>query len=46
MTFSTLGLSDALLRAVVDQGYTIPTPIQRQAIPAVLAGGEIRACGR
>ena len=37
MSFSTLGLSDALLRAVADQGYTIPTPIQLQAIPAVLA---------
>ena len=40
MTFSTLGLSDALLRAVADQGYRIPTPIQAQAIPAVLAGGD------
>ena len=43
MTFSTLGLSDALLRAVADQGYTIPTPIQRQAIPAILAGGDLLA---
>ena len=43
MSFSTLGLSDALLRAVADQGYTIPTPIQRQAIPAVLAGGDLLA---
>jgi ATP-dependent RNA helicase RhlE len=43
MTFSTLGLSEALLRAVADQGYTVPTPIQRQAIPAVLAGGDLLA---
>ncbi len=43
MAFSTLGLSDALLRAVADQGYTVPTPIQRQAIPAVLAGGDLLA---
>src|SRR5512144_3141753 len=43
MTFSTLGLSEALLRAVADQGYTTPTPIQRQAIPAVLAGGDLLA---
>jgi ATP-dependent RNA helicase RhlE len=43
MSFSTLGLSDALLRAVADQGYTIPTPIQLQAIPAVLAGGDLLA---
>ena len=43
MTFSTLGLSEALLRAVSDQGYTVPTPIQTQAIPAVLAGGDLLA---
>jgi ATP-dependent RNA helicase RhlE len=43
MSFDSLGLSDALLRAVSDQGYTVPTPIQRQAIPAVLAGGDLLA---
>src|ERR1700739_4972411 len=43
MTFSRLGLSDALLRAVADAGYTEPTPIQLQAIPAVLAGGDLLA---
>src|SRR5881398_3390885 len=43
MSFSTLGLSDGLLRAVADQGYTVPTPIQVQAIPAVLAGGDLLA---
>jgi ATP-dependent RNA helicase RhlE len=43
MSFSTLGLSDALLRAVADEGYTVPTPIQMQAIPAVLAGGDLLA---
>ena len=43
MSFSTLGLSDALLRAVADQGYASPTPIQRQAIPAVLTGGDVLA---
>src|SRR5437762_1380556 len=43
MSFSSLGLSDALLRAVADQGYTVPTPIQLQAIPAVLAGGDLLA---
>src|SRR5258706_7160815 len=43
MSFSTLGLSEALMRAVADQGYTIPTPIQAQAIPAVLAGGDLLA---
>jgi ATP-dependent RNA helicase RhlE len=43
MSFSTLGLSDAILRAVTEQGYTIPTPIQAQAIPAVLGGGDLLA---
>src|SRR2546423_12833766 len=43
MSFDTLGLSAPLLRAVADQGYTTPTPIQAQAIPAVLAGGDLLA---
>src|SRR5205085_5603076 len=43
MSFSTLGLSDAILRAVTEQGYTTPTPIQAQAIPAVLGGGDLLA---
>jgi superfamily II DNA/RNA helicase len=36
MSFADLGLSDELLRAVEESGYTDPTPIQRQAIPSVL----------
>ncbi|MDB5839376.1 MAG: helicase conserved C-terminal domain protein [Herminiimonas sp.] len=43
MSFSELGLSDAIVRAVTEHGYTIPTPIQTQAIPAVLAGGDLLA---
>ncbi|MEI6486263.1 MAG: DEAD/DEAH box helicase [Sphingomonadales bacterium] len=43
MSFSDLGLSDALLRAVADSGYDTPTPIQRQAIPSVLMGKDIIA---
>jgi ATP-dependent RNA helicase RhlE len=43
MTFASLGLTDALVRAVADVGYTEPTPIQKQAIPAVLAGGDLLA---
>ncbi len=43
MSFSTLGLSDAILRAVTERGYTEPTPIQMQAIPAVLSGGDLLA---
>jgi len=43
MSFSSLGLSDAIVRAVTEQGYTAPTPIQSQAIPAVLNGGDLLA---
>ncbi len=43
MSFTSLGLSDALMRAVADTGYTTPTPIQQQAIPAVLNGGDLLA---
>ena len=43
MSFDSLGLSGALLRAVADQGSATPTPNQIQAIPAVLAGGDLLA---
>jgi ATP-dependent RNA helicase RhlE len=43
MSFESLGLKPELLRAVADKGYTVPTPIQQQAIPAVLAGGDVLA---
>jgi ATP-dependent RNA helicase RhlE len=43
MSFSTLGLSKEILRAVTAQGYTTPTPIQAQAIPAILSGQDILA---
>ena len=41
MTFDQLGLSPEILRAVREQGYTEPTPVQRQAIPIVLAGHDL-----
>ncbi len=41
MSFEILGLSEELLRAVGDSGYTEPTPIQRQAIPTVLQGRDV-----
>ncbi|GAA4756748.1 DEAD/DEAH box helicase [Sphingomonas daechungensis] len=41
MTFADLGLSDQLLRAVEESGYTEPTPIQRGAIPSVLMGRDL-----
>ncbi len=43
MTFAALGLSDELVRAVTERGYTEPTPVQAQAIPAVLSGGDLLA---
>ena len=43
MSFTQLGLSDAILRAVTELGYSTPTPIQVQAIPAVMAGGDLLA---
>ncbi|MBL8363152.1 MAG: DEAD/DEAH box helicase [Rubrivivax sp.] len=43
MKFTELGLAEPLLRAVREQGYETPTPIQAQAIPAVLRGGDLMA---
>lgn len=43
MSFASLGLSDPIVRAVAERGYTEPTPIQSQAIPAVLSGGDLLA---
>ena len=45
-TFSSLGLAETLLRAVSAQGYTTPTPIQVQAIPAVLSGRDLMAAAQ
>ncbi|WP_186271499.1 DEAD/DEAH box helicase [Burkholderia gladioli] len=43
MSFASLGLAEPLVRAVNELGYTEPTPIQTQAIPAVLGGGDLLA---
>jgi ATP-dependent RNA helicase RhlE len=43
MSFSELGLMPELSRAVAEQGYAAPTPIQSQAIPAVIAGRDVLA---
>ncbi len=40
-TFSQLGLNPALLKSLEAEGYTVPTPIQAQAIPSVLAGKDL-----
>ena len=44
--FDTLGLADPILRAIADAGYTTPTPIQAQAIPQVIAGGDLLAAAQ
>ncbi len=41
MSFDTLGLSAELLRAIDEQGYSTPTPIQRKAIPLILEGKDV-----
>jgi ATP-dependent RNA helicase RhlE len=46
MAFSQLKLSKPLLRAVADQGYTEPTPIQQQAIPLIVEGRDILAAAQ
>lgn len=43
MSFQELGLSPAIVRAITEHGYLTPTPIQSQAIPAVLKGGDLLA---
>ena len=43
MTFASLGLSAPILEAVAEQGYDTPSPIQTQAIPAVLEGKDVMA---
>ena len=46
MSFQDLGLIEPIVRAVAEQGYTEPTPIQRQAIPVVLAGHDLLAAAQ
>ncbi|MCM0613762.1 DEAD/DEAH box helicase [Marinobacter sediminum] len=46
MSFSSLGLSEQLVRATNDQGYETPSPIQAQAIPAVLSGRDVMAAAQ
>ncbi|MCW8888291.1 MAG: DEAD/DEAH box helicase, partial [Gammaproteobacteria bacterium] len=46
MPFTTLGLSEPLLRAIKDKGYDKPSPIQEQGIPAVLKGHDVMAAAQ
>ncbi|MDE1900520.1 MAG: DEAD/DEAH box helicase [Alphaproteobacteria bacterium] len=45
-TFADLGLSDDILKAIQDVGYTSPTPVQEKAIPYVLQGRDLLACAQ
>ena len=46
MTFSTLGLSAPILKAIAEKGYETPSPIQAEAIPAVLNGSDVMAAAQ
>ncbi|MDN3652154.1 DEAD/DEAH box helicase [Thalassotalea ponticola] len=46
MSFETLGLRPQILSALQDKGYTTPSPIQQQAIPAVLSGRDVMAAAQ
>lgn len=46
MSFHSLGLSSPLLQAIDEQGYKEPTPIQQQAIPAILEGQDVMAAAQ
>ena len=46
MSFTTLGLSQPILDAVAEQGYDTPTPIQAEAIPAVIEGHDLMAAAQ
>ncbi|MBC8212824.1 MAG: DEAD/DEAH box helicase [Gammaproteobacteria bacterium] len=46
MSFTSLGLSAPILQAIAEQGYDTPTPIQTQAIPAVIQGRDVMAAAQ
>mgnify|MGYP000864572975 CR=1 FL=1 len=46
MTFSEIGLNPALLAALTDSGYSVPTPVQAQVIPAAIEGRDLIACSQ
>lgn len=46
MTFNDLNITPAILKALAKENYTTPTPIQEQAIPAVLAGRDLLGCAQ
>ncbi len=46
MHFESLNLIDPVLRSLKEEGYTIPTPIQKEAIPVILQGSDLIGCAQ
>jgi ATP-dependent RNA helicase RhlE len=46
MHFNSLNIIEPILKAVAEEGYTTPTPIQAQAIPVVLKGRDLLGCAQ
>ncbi|MEP6646307.1 MAG: DEAD/DEAH box helicase [Saprospiraceae bacterium] len=46
MSFNNLQLIEPMLKALIHEGYTIPTPIQQQSIPPILEGKDLRGCAQ
>ena len=46
MSFTDFGLTPDLLKAIAEEGYTTPTPIQEQTIPQVLMGRDVLGCAQ
>ena len=46
MNFNDLNLNEALLRALADEGYTKPTPVQEQSIPIILQQKDLLGCAQ
>ena len=46
MTFKELNLIEPLLRAIEEEGYSVPTPIQAEAIPILLKGIDLLGCAQ
>ena len=46
MTFKELNITEPILKAIEEKGYTVPTPIQEKAIPVALAKKDILGCAQ
>ena len=46
MHFESLNIIEPILRSIKEEGYTIPTPIQEQAIPIILRGTDLIGCAQ